>query len=204
MVLAALCPDSSCRCHLVRQALQYSACTAAALWSASWPASSGTKLVLRHERAEESPSSGSSDASFFVYAAHEPLLGIVRTVAFQVVPFDRPYAMLLTYLLLPLALIALLVVVHRLLAGLMPKVAGNRDRREVKRSNCCQLSEYKELIFPDRRRQDAIFPNNHSRRPAPRSTTVEGSGAGVEASFFTSLRLKRGPSGRIGSLGRVH
>lgn len=71
-----------------------------------------------------------SGASFFVYAAHEPLLGLVRTVAFQVVPFDRPYAMLLTYLLLPLALIALLVLLHRLLAGLTPKflaiVTGGR------------------------------------------------------------------------------
>jgi len=72
-----------------------------------------TKLILGCERLKTSIV-WLSGASFFVYAAHEPLLGIVRTVVFQVVPFDRPYAMLLTYLLLPLLLIAFLVALYRL------------------------------------------------------------------------------------------
>lgn len=90
---------------------------------------SSTKTVLGHERLKNG-FVWLSGASFFVYAAHEPLLGILRTIAFQLVPFDRPYAMLLTYLLLPLALIAFLVGLHRLLAvragRLLAVVTGGR------------------------------------------------------------------------------
>lgn len=89
----------------------------------------GTRLALGHERLKNSLV-WLSGASFFVYAAHEPLLGLVRTLVFQVVPFDRPYAMLLTYLLVPLALIAFLVGLHSLLAdrasGLLAVITGGR------------------------------------------------------------------------------
>ncbi|EKD33760.1 MAG: hypothetical protein ACD_75C02603G0003 [uncultured bacterium] len=84
---------------------------------------SSTRLVLGHERLKNAIV-WLSGTSFFVYAAHEPLLGIVRTMAFQVVPFDWPYAMLSIYLLLPLALIVFLVGVHRLLAGYAAKPLG--------------------------------------------------------------------------------
>jgi surface polysaccharide O-acyltransferase-like enzyme len=87
----------------------------AALWS--------TRLALGHEQLKNALV-WLGGASFFVYAAHEPLLGIVRTVAFQLVPFDWPYAMLSIYLLLPLVLIAFLVGVHRLLAGYAAKPLG--------------------------------------------------------------------------------
>lgn len=90
---------------------------------------SATKPILGYERLK-SGIVWLSGASFFVYAAHEPLLGILRTVAFQVVPFDRPYAMLLTYLLLPLALIAFLVALHSLFtvyaARLLAIITGGR------------------------------------------------------------------------------
>ncbi|HBG18662.1 MAG TPA: hypothetical protein DDY32_05145 [Desulfobulbaceae bacterium] len=90
---------------------------------------SATKLILGYERLKDGIV-WLSGASFFVYAAHEPLLGLFRTVAFQVVPFDRPYAMLLTYLMLPLALIAFLVALHSLLtvyaARLLAIITGGR------------------------------------------------------------------------------
>lgn len=59
-------------------------------------------------------------SSFFVYAAHVPLLGIVRTAAFRHFPLDWPYMILTLYLLLPLLVIITLVGVHRLLAIITP------------------------------------------------------------------------------------
>jgi surface polysaccharide O-acyltransferase-like enzyme len=59
-------------------------------------------------------------ASFFVYAAHEPLLGIVRTLAFQFFPLDQPYTMVLVYLFVPLAVIIVLVVLHVILRAVVP------------------------------------------------------------------------------------
>ena len=60
-------------------------------------------------------------ASFFVYAAHEPLLGMVRTLAFQWLPIDRPGMLLAVYLLAPLLVVTVLVVLHRALTQLAPK-----------------------------------------------------------------------------------
>jgi len=69
-------------------------------------------------------------ASFFVYAAHEPLLGMVRTLAFQWLPIDRPGMLLAVYLLVPLLVVAVLVIVHRTLAQAAPRalrmVTGGR------------------------------------------------------------------------------
>lgn len=61
-----------------------------------------------------------SGSSFFVYAAHVPLLGIVRTIAYRYIPLDWPYTILLLYLLLPMTVIAFLVGLHRLLAVIAP------------------------------------------------------------------------------------
>lgn len=60
-------------------------------------------------------------ASFFVYAAHEPLLGMVRTIAFQHLPLDRPGMMLAVYLVVPLLVVAALLLLHRALARLAPR-----------------------------------------------------------------------------------
>lgn len=69
-------------------------------------------------------------ASFFVYAAHEPLLGIVRTLAFQLLPLDLPAVMLLVYLLLPPLVVAVLVLLHLALIRVVPRgmrvVTGGR------------------------------------------------------------------------------
>ncbi len=71
-----------------------------------------------------------SGASFFVYATHEPLLGIAKTLAFQFLPLNRPYTMLLIYIFVPLAVVAGLVGVHGILKSLLPKtltvVTGGR------------------------------------------------------------------------------
>ncbi|MFH0783968.1 MAG: acyltransferase [Pseudomonadota bacterium] len=61
-----------------------------------------------------------SGSSFFVYAAHEPLLGIARTLAFQFLPLNWPYTMLLIYLFVPLVVVTGLVGVHGILRSLMP------------------------------------------------------------------------------------
>ena len=60
-------------------------------------------------------------ASFFVYAAHEPLLGIVRMLAFKYIPLDGAYTMLALYLGIPLLVMAVLVVCHRILSTLCPR-----------------------------------------------------------------------------------
>jgi peptidoglycan/LPS O-acetylase OafA/YrhL len=69
-------------------------------------------------------------SSFFVYAAHEPFLGIARTLAFQLLPVNLPYTVLLIYLFVPLVVVAVLVAVHTLLGaclpGLLRLVTGGR------------------------------------------------------------------------------
>jgi surface polysaccharide O-acyltransferase-like enzyme len=71
-----------------------------------------------------------SGSSFFVYAAHEPLLGIARTLAFQFLPLNWPYTVLLIYLLVPLGVVAVLVGVHTVLGAYIPRalriVTGGR------------------------------------------------------------------------------
>ena len=79
-----------------------------------------TKLILPHERLKNLIIS-LGGASFFVYAAHEPLLRFVRTFAFKYIPLDWPYTMLLLYLTIPLVVVALLVWCHRLLSILCPR-----------------------------------------------------------------------------------
>jgi fucose 4-O-acetylase-like acetyltransferase len=88
-----------------------------------------TKPVLRCEGLSTTLVALGS-ASFFVYAAHEPLLRIVRLLAFNYVPLDGGYTMLALYLFIPILVITLLVWCHRLLAVLCPRqlslVTGGR------------------------------------------------------------------------------
>ncbi|MDK9705701.1 MAG: acyltransferase [Desulforhopalus sp.] len=88
-----------------------------------------TKRILAHKRLTDSLL-WLSGSSFFVYAAHEPLLGIIRTIAFQYSPVQLPYTMLLIYLLVPLAVIASLVWLHNVLGACFPNalkvVTGGR------------------------------------------------------------------------------
>ncbi len=80
----------------------------------------GTKWINRHQGVSQALIT-LGDASFFVYAAHEPLLGIVRALAYQYVPLDGPYTMLLLYLTIPMLVVAVLLLLHRLLATLCPR-----------------------------------------------------------------------------------
>ena len=90
---------------------------------------SGSKLILANDRLKNCLLR-LSGVSFFVYAAHVPILGIVRILAFQHLPLNLPYMMLLVYLLLPLAVVAALVGVHAILGKLIPRalsfVTGGR------------------------------------------------------------------------------
>jgi len=79
-----------------------------------------TKLLLPCRRLQQVLIS-LGGASFFVYAAHEPLLGITRTLAFKYLPLDWPYTMLLLYLAIPLLVMAPLVLLHRLLLAYCPR-----------------------------------------------------------------------------------
>jgi len=60
--------------------------------------------------------------SFFVYAAHEPLLGITRLLAFKYVPLDGAYTMMALYLGIPVLIMTLLVLCHRGLTVLCPRL----------------------------------------------------------------------------------
>jgi len=80
-----------------------------------------TKLILRSKGLCNALLALGS-ASFFVYAAHEPLLGIVRMVAFKYVPLDGAYTMLALYLGIPVLVMALLVFCHRILTLWCPRL----------------------------------------------------------------------------------
>jgi surface polysaccharide O-acyltransferase-like enzyme len=61
-------------------------------------------------------------ASFFVYAAHEPLQKIIRLLAYSLVPLDGAYTMLVLYLTIPLLVMVLLVGCHYVLAQHCPRL----------------------------------------------------------------------------------
>lgn len=82
-----------------------------------------TGPILRHERLTQALV-GLGGASFFVYAAHEPLLGVLRTIAYRYLPLDGAYTMLLLYLLIPALVITLLVLIHRRLGAHFPRALG--------------------------------------------------------------------------------
>jgi peptidoglycan/LPS O-acetylase OafA/YrhL len=88
-----------------------------------------TKLILRLEGVSRYIVSLGS-ASFFVYAAHEPLLGIVRMLAFSSIPLNGAYTMLALYLIIPVLIMVVLIFCHRILTVLCPRalsmVTGGR------------------------------------------------------------------------------
>ncbi len=67
---------------------------------------------------------GLSGASFFVYAAHEPLLGVVRMLAYSFVPLDGAFTVLTLYLIIPVLVMGVLVGCHHLLAIVCPRPLG--------------------------------------------------------------------------------
>lgn len=71
-----------------------------------------------------------SSASFFVFAAHEPALTIVKKLAFQLIHPNAAATLLALYLLIPVILVVLLVVVYRHCSrwfpGLTSVITGGR------------------------------------------------------------------------------
>ncbi|NRR31594.1 acyltransferase [Oxalobacteraceae bacterium] len=88
-----------------------------------------SKWVVRREALRHALQ-GLASASFFVFAAHEPLLTIFRKIAYKIVQPSSSAAVLTLYLLIPITLIILLVAVYRLgakyLPGLTRVVSGGR------------------------------------------------------------------------------
>ena len=82
-----------------------------------------TRFAARSRRVSEALLALGS-ASFFVYAAHEPLLGVLRMLAFKYIPLDGPYTILLLYLGIPILVMAILVCCHRLLNRICPRLLG--------------------------------------------------------------------------------
>lgn len=63
-----------------------------------------------------------SATSFFVFAAHEPLITIARKVAYKVIRPNSDVEVLVLYFLLPALTCAVLVVVYRMLSMLSPRL----------------------------------------------------------------------------------
>jgi len=88
-----------------------------------------TRLIARHELLSNWIVA-LGGTSFFVYAAHEPLLGLVRIFTYKYIPLDGAYTMLVLYLTLPVLIIIVLVWCHRMLTLLCPRalslVTGGR------------------------------------------------------------------------------
>ncbi|OGT90785.1 MAG: hypothetical protein A2514_04190 [Gammaproteobacteria bacterium RIFOXYD12_FULL_61_37] len=82
-----------------------------------------TKLIMRNERMTRWLV-GLGGSSFFVYAAHEPLLGTLRTIAYRYLPLEGDFTMLLLYLGIPALVMVLLVLLHRLLSLHFPRALG--------------------------------------------------------------------------------
>ena len=78
-----------------------------------------------------------SGASFFVFAAHEPLLIILRKLSYMLLRPSSGAAILSLYFLNPVCLIAFLVLTHRCLVRIAPSFAGlvsgdpGRSRRQT-------------------------------------------------------------------------
>jgi hypothetical protein len=65
-----------------------------------------------------------SSASFFVFAAHEPLLMTTRKLSYKLFQPASGAAILALYFLIPIGLTAFLVVIYRFLLKTMPSFLG--------------------------------------------------------------------------------
>lgn len=65
-----------------------------------------------------------SGASFFVFAAHEPLLNIIRKVSYRLLSPTSGAAILALYFLIPICVITFLVALHHYLLKVMPSFLG--------------------------------------------------------------------------------
>ena len=76
-----------------------------------------------------------ADDSFFVFAAHEPLLAVMRKLSYKLLTPASDLIALAIYIRLPAGLIAMLVFVHRLLEKVAPALTalatGYGQRRQI-------------------------------------------------------------------------
>jgi peptidoglycan/LPS O-acetylase OafA/YrhL len=74
---------------------------------------------------------GLSSASFFVFAAHEPLLTVARKLAFRALDPTADWLILTLYVAIPVALVVVLVVIYRGLGRIAPafldQITGSRS-----------------------------------------------------------------------------
>jgi hypothetical protein len=75
---------------------------------------------------------GLSGYSFFVFAAHQPLLLVLRKIAFKLASPLTDARVLVLYFLIPIVLITFLVMIYRLFSRLFPSLAGLLTGREVR------------------------------------------------------------------------
>lgn len=61
------------------------------------------------------------NASFFVYAAHEPLLTIIKKITYKIIQPDSDYLTLVLYFTTPWLVVALLVAMYRILSSYFPQ-----------------------------------------------------------------------------------
>jgi fucose 4-O-acetylase-like acetyltransferase len=90
-----------------------------------------TKLAAKSPGANQAILS-LSGCSFFVYAAHEPLLSAVRKAAYLVFSPQSPFLVLALYFLVPIVVVVTLVASYRVLLSLWPRavytITGGRER----------------------------------------------------------------------------
>lgn len=65
-----------------------------------------------------------SGASFFVYAAHEPLLTIARKIAYEAFKPDSTFLILVLYFAVPIIVITSLVLIYRVLSYFLPTIVS--------------------------------------------------------------------------------
>jgi hypothetical protein len=75
---------------------------------------------MKHERLTNTLTA-LGGASFFIYAAHEPLLGIVRMAAYMYLPVHLEYTMLFIFLVVPISTVGLLLLWNEVWRKLSPK-----------------------------------------------------------------------------------
>ncbi len=82
--------------------------------------------------------------SFFVYAAHEPLLTVIRKLVYRAFPPMNPWLVVIYYFLLPIAVVSFLIFIARLLKAYFPRgyavVTGGRVEKKTLGASASQLS----------------------------------------------------------------
>ncbi|MGO8823346.1 MAG: acyltransferase family protein [Desulfomonilaceae bacterium] len=82
-----------------------------------------TKLVVNNEKIKSSILRLDA-ASFFIFAIHEPLLTMLRKIAYRIIPPNTQFMILFWYFVIPITIIVFGVFIYRNLAVFAPKIAS--------------------------------------------------------------------------------